>query len=140
MTNTVYTFLLDDVIQDKVYLMIDSEKQKPSQETVLVTRSSGSSRGQQAPGQQTRDKKELGVKARGHKASQTLGLALSSKKRQPKPRSMGTVDKLVWSDAQMKAEKELESEFEIAVSLDEYYKTTTVSLQLMFNRSKCQRQ
>ena len=36
---------------------------------------------------------------------------------------MGTVDELVWSDAQLKAECELASEFGIEGPIDEYYKT-----------------
>ena len=62
--------------------------------------------------------------ARGHRTSQvseTLGMALSSQPRKPKPRSAPDIDEILWSQARDKAEEELKFEFDIKVSWEEYY-------------------
>merc|ERR1719183_2421432 len=94
-----------------------------NEEMILVSKASGVTRGRQAPGQKAHDELHMGQQARGHDASQTLGLALSSRIRQPKPRKMGSIDELLWSEAQMKAAEEMKGKFNLVVALDEYYKT-----------------
>lgn len=120
MMDTVYIYLLNDEVQDEVQKRMDSEQKEPTQnETVMVTKIK--SRGRKAPGHKAHGETDMGQQARGQKASQTLGLALSSVVRQPKPRKLGLIDELVWSEAQAKAVHEVRTEMEIAVSLEEYY-------------------
>lgn len=64
-----------------------------------------------------------GAKARGQKASETLGLALSSIPRKAKPRSDSDIDEILWSDARKIAEKEVTAQFELSASLEDYYTT-----------------
>jgi hypothetical protein len=64
-----------------------------------------------------------GAKARGQKASETLGLALSSIPRKAKPRSDFDIDEILWSDARKIAENEVTAQFELSASLEDYYTT-----------------
>ena len=59
-----------------------------------------------------------GAKARGHGASETLGLALSSIKRKAKPRSDSGIDEILWTDARKIAETELEAQFKMQTSVE----------------------
>lgn len=129
MKNAVYDYLENGEVHDAVCAeLLDSDKGAPSQDKVLVT---WKSRGQKALGQKAHGK-GMGQKAKGQQASQTLGLAMSNKVRQPKPRKMGSIDELVWSEAQSKAVSEIKTEFGIEVSLDEYYDTMcSVGKQLL---------
>ena len=119
MKDAVYEYLENGGVHDAVCAELDSVHDgAPSQEKVLVT--TWKSRGQKALGQKAHGK-DMGQKAKGQEASQTLGLAISSKVRQPKPRKMGSIDELVWSEAQEKAVNEIQTEFKIEVPLDDYY-------------------
>lgn len=125
MKDAVYALLeYDDVLgaahEMKVKDKGEESENAPSQETVLVARVK--SRGTKAPRQQAHVE-GMGQQARGQKASLTLGLALSELARQPKPRKLGSVDEIVWSEARSKAVLELQTEMQIAVPLESYYDT-----------------
>ena len=123
--DAVYEFLEADEAPDAeskesgelTWDMGNGEKAPSSQETVLVTKAM---RGQKAPRRKAHDE-DMGQKVGGHSASQTLGLALSGKARQPKPRKLGSIDELVWSEARNKAVSELTTEMKMDVPVDEYY-------------------
>ena len=82
----------------------------------------------EAPGLRAHEaKQKVEQQARGHRtsseASKTLGLALSSQPRKPKPRSSSQVDEILWSQARTKAEEELKSEMQVEGTWEDYYLT-----------------
>merc|ERR1711865_1017989 len=52
-----------------------------------------------------------------------LGVDIGGRQRKPKPRGTGTVDEFVWAGAMVTAREQLEAEFKINKTLEEYYKT-----------------
>lgn len=86
-------------------------------EQVLVTRvkSAGKKKALEQKAQKS------GARAEERKSPVSLGIALSLHKRMPKPRSMSTVDDLVWSEAQSTAQKQLSDEFAEKSTWEEYY-------------------
>ena len=82
----------------------------------------------EAPGLRAHEaKRKVEQQARGHRtsseASETLGLALSSQPRKPKPRSSTDMDEILWSKAREKAEEELASKMQVEGTWKEYYLT-----------------
>lgn len=129
MKDMVYKFLEDEAVSSAVYAIMDKgevrdkapgqEYAPQKEETVLVSKVK--SRGTKAPGRKAHVEKNMGRQARGQEASQTLGLALSGKVRQPKPRKMGSIDEIVWAEARTKAVQEIKEDFKIEKTLDDYY-------------------
>ena len=74
----------------------------------------------------------VGQQAGGHVAPNFLGIALSSMKRQPKPRSMKEIDETLWSAALIKAVDELKVQYGLNETVEEYYlKMCTVGKSLL---------
>ena len=82
----------------------------------------------EAPEQKAhRAKRRVEQQARGHRtsheASETLGMALSSQPRKPKPRSSSEIDEILWSQAREKAEEEMKKDMEVEGAWEDYYLT-----------------
>jgi hypothetical protein len=63
----------------------------------------------------------VGHQAGGHVAPKSLGFAISSKRRQPKPRSSKVIDETLWSTALLKAVEELKEHYGLKETIEEYY-------------------
>ena len=109
--------------QDAKKAQKEPEEQPPSglqpEEMVMVAKVKESSR-QQAS--RSKAKRKAGASTAEQTGAATLGFALSSLKRLPKPRTTTSIDELVWAAAADKAAEEIKMNFKVKTNLDEYYK------------------
>jgi len=73
----------------------------------------------QAPKRQA--DKVVGHQVGGQVAPSSLGIALSGKRRQPKPRSVKDIDETVWSTSMLKALEEMQVKYGLNETIEEYY-------------------
>jgi hypothetical protein len=100
----------------------ESEDEQVREEVVLSTWArQNKARKQKAHSKATSVKlqKKSGAEAPERKSSATLGIALTTMQRMPKPRSMQHVDELLWGKSQATAQEQLLTEFKI--NCEEYY-------------------
>jgi len=64
-----------------------------------------------------------GHQAGGQRSSASLGMELSKSTRKPKPRALSEIDEILWSESRKTAEEELQKQFQIKQSLEDYYLT-----------------
>ena len=99
-----------------------------NEEIVMLTKTTKKSSGNRSKGTKTpgREAPTVEAKVGGYIAlhpAETLGMALGSLKRQPKPRTIKDkgIDEIIWGSALETAQKEMTTEMQLKQSMDEYY-------------------